>query len=894
MNKLIGGIAALSFLAFSVYASYVENFNDTDTLIGSDEVSDVQNDEDSSDTATLADNDIDSRIQSQYYLLSNYNSGKNYNELSVLQNNGFVVTQSSLADLESKFNNAVTKIDLFEPINTKAAILGAFNFAMNPNASSNFISGEYSLPQNIQGNMGIYSAMQNLVQNCDKMSSGEVLQLLEHIYTELLNDRNIGANNPFSKFVKGMIKFYQVCIAREVADKIMNKHRSSVENRFITTRKSSSVEGGGKTPVGAATVGGSVSFHKDSGSDDSSFYTISVGGGFSFRLGLFDFAELGAGVDVTNSAVFFSLEQLLDSGKVKTGILSKKDIKETLNSRQKMQTRERELLSIFGKDVEGYLKMINVISVSTYLEWPKLTKAAPADEATTISAELDSTISALEMLNFNVVANNDIKTWRRPSGYMTLITEECEPSDGLTSTDIVNFLGQQYNKSGAFEGALEVVLPIILGDIRAYNFALNVLSENPLDKNASMRKHQIEERWIPKHKFTSEGRLGGLKSMIATAAVLRASAVTDREIELFKQLHSEMSRLAQMLEFSKTKSNRSATFMSETTAHNKAIQGSVSIAIPKFGDALFSINRSWVQDNPLQDENGDCMSIDIVLPITPVGIVGTGVVHRTLNEYRRLMGQSPASGLGNTFDLAQDGFNLAPDLLNMPEVQDLDMAGSLSGKATISISMCRSDASDDTSMENIRPLPGRNEIIKKSKNEWMLWYVKGMAFLDTTLETNYNVNVASLSYSSSIGKEKMIIGVDTFGYLTSRYDAFSLGLKDSKNALSPWYAFKNQHRKELIMLLKNIAYGQSNIIFELQGMYNTIMDNIGNDKSKLAGEYYQIFGNFIQACQNLANIKQNQEQQAFEYASSLLDQVLKLNFDYSFMVNYNDVYSIKR
>lgn len=963
MKKLICGIATLSFLAFGVYA-YDDEFDDTATVVEDVNIEDTRDYVRSNSAKYEEISSVEDRTIEQAKLLKKGKmSGKNYNELQILQNNGFLLTKESLYNLTQNFyredfDHAVTKVNLFEFVNMIAAIKSAFYFAMDPNASSNFISGEHNLPEHIQANINLRNEMQNIIQNSENLSDSDILQSLEKIYSELLielktsestysklsKDKNVDKNelnllssdigeiNLFSKFVKGMIKIYQVNMARKTADEIMNKYRTDVENRMISTRKSSSVEAGGVANTGAAKVGVSSSVHKDEGSDDSSFYTVSVGGGvrLSVGLGLSKLgAELGVGFDVTKSAVFFSLEQLLDSGKIKTGVLSTKDVKETLKSRQKMQSRERELLSIFGNDVEGYLKMLGVIPVSTYLEWPKLTKAAPADEAINKSKSLDVTVSAFEMLGFNVVANDDIKTWRRPSGYMTLITEECEPSDGLTADDIVNFLGKQYCRLDALEKELQkydknnsekdqislqsflssqttleefiskrvayqFILTIILGDIRAYNFALNVLAENPSDKNASVRKHQIEERWVPKHKFTSEGRLGMLKSMIATVAVLHNRACTDRDFELFKQLHSEMTRLAQMLEFSKTKSNRSATFMAETTAHNSAIQASASIAIPKFGDVQFSINRSWVRDNPLQDENGDCMSIDIVLPITPVGIVGTGVVHRSLNEYRRLMGQSPASDFGNTFDLTQDGFNLLPNLLDIPEVQDINMAGSLAGKATISISMCRSDASDDASMGNIRPLPGRNDVITKGQNEWMLWYIKGVAFLDSTLEANHSEDIAKLSYSSSIGKEKMIIGSDTFGYLTSRYDAFSLGLKDSKNALSPWKAFKTQHQRELIQLLKNIAYGQSNIIFELQGMYNTIMDNIGNDRSKLAGECYQLFGNFIQACQNLANTKPNEEQKAFEYASSLLDQVLKINFDYNFMVNYNNVYSIKK
>ncbi|MCR4623867.1 MAG: hypothetical protein K5780_04420 [Alphaproteobacteria bacterium] len=889
--------------------------------------------------------------------------GKNYNELQILQENGFLLTKESLYNLTQNFNkgdfdHAVTKIDLFESVNMVAAVKNAFQFVMDQGAKSNFIIGNDMLPEYINDNIKLSEKMKNLVNNYYHMSDSGVLEALENIYSELLRDNNINNNDLFLKFVKGMIKIYQVCAAREAADEIMRQYRTQIENSMISTRKSQSAEVSGSAPLGATKLGVTSSLHKDEGSNDSSFYTISVGGGVRFNVG-FDLlkslaGEVGLGVDVTKSAVFFSLEQLLDSGKVKTNILSAKDIRQTLKSRQNMQARERELLSIFGKDIEGYLKMIGVIPVSTYIEWPELTRAAPADEAITVSTSVDATASAFETLGFTLVGNADIKIWKRPSGYMTLVSENCSPTDGLTATDVVSFLGEQYSiieslqrrldamKKGKkardvsnysynydFDASeflqtqnLERIITMILGDLRAYNAALNVLAENKSDKRAETKKHEIEQTWLPKHKFSSEGRLGVLKSMIAAAVMLHDTAIgrmsyktdtgqmsyetdpkndrqiTGRELELFKQLNSEMSRLAQMLEFSKKRSHRSATFMAKTTAHNSAIQASASFSIPRYGDVEFSVNRSWVKDNPLQDENGDGMSVDIVLPITPVGIVGTGVVHRSLNEYRRLLGQSPTSGLGNSFDLTQDGFEVMRNVLAIPEVQDINMAGALSGKAAISISMCRSDALDSKSMENTRPLPGIGRVINKEKNEWMMWYVKGIAYLDSKLEANRADDIDSpttemaFSYSSEIGKEKIIIGSDTFGYLTSRYDAFSLGLADSKNALSPWYAFKNAHSNELMQLFNNIGYEKSNIIFELQGMYNSIMDNIKGDKKKV-DKCNNVFINFIAVCKELANEK-NASQETVKSASALLDEVLKMNFDYNFKVNYDNAYSIKQ
>ncbi|MBO7536825.1 MAG: hypothetical protein J6T29_00605 [Alphaproteobacteria bacterium] len=968
MKKIICSATVLGLLVLSLgvrgdnedfdetrtIAASDEYFNDTrdgdaKTIAASDEHSNGIRDDDAGTIVDVSfnesDDSVDGRMKRQENLLRENKSGKNYNELKVLQNSGFVVTKESLVDLERNFNNAVTKIDLFEMVNSDAALIQAFNFTMDEKAETNFIIGKYELPKYIKDNKELSGAMQNFVINLKKSKSmkeeeKQILDLedLKNIYSLLEKDKNIGEQDVFSKFVKGMINVYKVLIARRLADEIMARDRGVVENKFTTSREYGSANVGAVAKNGVASVGASVSYHTDKGSDVSSFYTINVGKGARLSIGFGDAraigAEVGASVDETKSAIFYSLEQLLDSGKVSTNILSAKELRQTLESRQKMQNRERELLSIFGKDVEGYLKTIGKIPVSTYLEWPKLTKASPSEEATNVSKQLDASVSILKAAGLNVIVSDDVKTWKRPSGYMTLVSEDCYPSDGLSAADIVEFLGKQYDISDTFGGKSDVnVLPIILGDIRAYNSVLNILAENKSDKKAEQRKHEIEKRWLPKHKFTSEGRLGVLKSMIATVSVLRKSAITDREKELFKQLHSEMSRLAKLLEFSKNKSSRSATFMTEAKAHNKAIQASASINIPYFGDAQISFTRSVSRDNPFQEENGDCMNFDFIVPLTPTGIVGAEAIDKSLNAYHQITTgiNHTAFGYGDTFNLAKKGFNLIKGIVKAPGNLLKGTAAGISGYAVLSIAMIRVDApksgsvayparilSKSESKSEVtaasRSLPNR-KFIKREKDKWAVWYYRGTAYLGSKmvaeqyseyaqtgadyLKSGVNINdyldMIKLSYSSSVGKEKIIIGTDTLSYLTAKYNAFSIGLQDSKNAMSPWYALKNNQKEHLIKLLENITDEESNVIYELQNMYNSIMDNIGENDAKTSEKCTKLFEDFLSACDDLVMAKDEiAKEKAFEKASALMDQIFHMNFDYNFMSDYRKAYQIKK
>lgn len=881
-----------------------------------------KNIDDDAQTLVASEDSVESRINQQKDLIETNEAGKNLEELQVLQNNGFVITKKSLHDLEKNFNNAVTRVDLLEPTNINAAIVQAFDFAMDKDANTNFIIGEYTLPKDIKNNFELNEAMQEFIKQIknppENMLENDLqiknIEDLKNICSILNKDKKIGKENVFSKFVKGMLDVYRVVVARRVADEILTTYRASTEDSFVTSRNSTSGRVGAKATNGVISGGGSVSYHKDEGSEDSSFYTVSIGGGIRLDVGVgvpSVGAELGVGADVTKSAIFYSLEQLLDSGKVSAGIFSAKELRKTLKSRQKMQEREIELLSVFGNDVEGYLKMIGKIPTSVYLEWPELTKSSPSEEAINISKQLDASISILRAGGFNVIANDDEKIWKRPIGYMTLISDDCSPSDGLSAADIVAFLGEQYDKSDTFGGKSDVnVLPIILGDIRAYNSVLNILSENKSDKNAETRKHEIEDRWIPKHKFTSEGRLGVLKAMITTTAVLRESAVSVKEIELFNQLYTEMSRLALLLEFSKNKSNRKAVVATESKAHNKAIQASATIMIPMFDDAQFSFTRSVARDNPFQEENGDRMSFNLVLPLTPTGIVGSDAVDASLNAYHQLTSKNKAAfDYGDTFQIAKNGFNLIKDGMSVPTNFAKGAAAGFSGKAVFTISMVqvdsggegsvgypsgiRSEAKSETSTAT-RSLPNRNFITKK-ENEWIVLTYKGAAYLSSSTDLQKYLQVLDGHYSSFVGKEKIIIGTNTLMYLTSKFNAFSIGLNDGKDAMSPWYTLKNKQKTRLIELLKNITDDESNVVYELQNMYNVIMDNINEKDSKTAKQCTQTFADFLSACNDLANATDNEsKEKAFEEASELMDKVFRMNFNYNFMNDYRKAYQLKK
>lgn len=89
--------------------------------------------------------------------------------------------------------------------------------------------------------------------------------------------------------------------------------------------------------------------------------------------------------------------------------------------------------------------------------------------------------------------------------------------------------------------------------------------------------------------------------------------------------------------------------------------------------------------------------------------------------------------------------------------------------------------------------------------------------------------------------------------------------------------------------------------YELQCMYNDVLSYFNNNgyeddyyhessKEKLEKQRVdEVFSNFSNACKDFSN---DNSEENYNNASNLLDQVLKLNFDYSYMPSWNSLHSL--
>lgn len=825
--------------------------------------------------------DHEKRIKRQIKLLKKQKpGGKNFNTLGQMTASLIAISEESLKDLESDFDTAVVKANLFELDNSRISLIHAIDFAMDKYADSNFIMQDNTLPQKISQNAQLKRAVDELdtalkdpKQNASEQQV-QIMRLLRVVYRGIINDTAIDNESPFPKFIQGMIKTYQVTIARRITDEVMTRFRGDVENSLQKSSDSTSVAVGANGNISGVDVGASASFHRDEGGSDTSFFTVSVGGGINFSIGV-GALEVGAGIDITRSAIFFSLEQVLDSGELKSTVLKSKQIKEMKKYREKMQDRERKLLAIFGNNVEGFLKMISVIPINVYLEWPIISRADSVERATNISGSLSASLSFFESLGFTVTANKDVKVFERPIGYLTLLSPDCSPTDGYSAKSITAFIGQQYDFSQRYGSRSdENVLPIILGDLREYCNILAILAENPSDGASEQRKHDIEKRWLPKKiGLTSEGREGVLKSMIVTLANLRETTNRIREIELFKQAYSELLRLEKLHEFSKNKKHRRATFVAKAKATNWGISGSIELP---YG-IMLAFTRTGCKNNPGLDDNGDYLQIDIIVPSTISGVIALQVLRNWIITTSTRLGYSPH----------REAREFRDALLTC--LSAFSSISALSGSSVFTLMMIRSDANEDSS--DIKALPGVDKAIIKHENKWVVQYMQVTTNIDINLSLGLPVGrlLATLDLSKSISKKEKIIGNNTLTFITARYNSWALGLNDkspaTKHVNTPWIDFSAEQAEPLKTLFLNVDDEDSNVRYELQNIYGAATDNAKN-KTEVA-HCEKCFSNFLRSCSAL---KKSVSTANYRKAVVMFDEVLKCNHKYVFLPEFNTAF----
>lgn len=878
------------------------------------------------------DKDHLSRLEQQNAILdstpNNASGGFIKNKSAVEQSTkyGIVFTQKTIESFKKDFEATAPVIDLFELDNLRLALLNVLNKGLNEKAGEAF-------PSDIrEQGTDLYKALdelqESLANNWSKEISAEKIaeqqieqQRLWYTYKALkdihkiIEERTKISATFFAKFIYGMMVAYKVAFLRLAAAKILEASKPELEDALLKNTVSKHASVGVEASYAGAKAGISASVTKSEEMTDTSFYQISLAKDLNLNVGAGIgklFAQLKVGMSVANAAIFYSLEQLMDSGKFSGSHLKLPAVKEVAKSRQKMQKREKELLSIFSGSIEAFLKDRNVGLISSFstILFPIITKSAENETAKSSELSVGGELS-IASVGLTLTKSFTEKTHTKKFGILSLIEDDCSPAVGYKPSDITALLGSTSDKSAQHlekiaaykdddgnydEMALVITLNNILEDLRRYNDTLAGLAEvasNKFEKADKKKKeelenekHAVEARWLVSNsRLKSEGREGVLRAFVATAVNIRGLCSSTRTIGIFNQIYNELGKLATLCEFSKDKSKQNAEFGLEAEASNSAWNGSLSLP----GGIYINLSRVHSEGHPSMEDNGEFIDLEITLPMTILGLIGMKVVQtKLLSVFGALSKQKSevSEGLGNAGTVVQDVLLLLARNSAIPFISNV-MSMIPIGTSKMSIRLRRLDV-----FECAHPLPGTSVLIDRNKNRWEVLYIQTMALSTSGFEPSsagisdtlgsLQTGVAAvqdkigrkvseiagkvgnaaaglgekvgalpvnlqLSFGRSLGRRERIIGSNALFYPTARYNVAMLG-----NSKTQWENFTSEQAQQLWLLFANICNADSDARYELQVMYNKILDNAKNSSQKDA--YSKEFEEFLKACDTFSDL----------------------------------------
>ena len=860
---------------------------------------------------------------------------KSVNVLENLKSKGFSVSakeDTSTSDI---------KFDLFENDNLDVALKEGLSFILNDKTGF-YVDDKKSLNEGILNNTllreCIESTQKYLEENVNENNKKiEILKRLNSLKKLMEIDEQIPETNGFYRFISSMKDAYQVLISRKLAEEILEKNRDKVESKLGTENATGSVSVSAQGNCDALTFGFSVGGNTAEGATETSFYKVDnsanigvfVGAGLKGYLG----ADLSSDLQFTRSLIFLSLEQFLDTnykdGKITSIELRSPEIKEILKSRKDMQEKEKKLLSNMKTSLEWYLKMSEIVPQKTNFKWPSITSvknSANKEYEIKETGGLNLYAKCLASLGFTVSTDAGIVFTSVPHSYLNLIDEDCFPSDYVkSSADIIKFLKQNKNKKlndiksslekylnedGTFKGGVEeeekvlsIILSNLIGDIRHYNSAISILadetSQKEDQKNARKIKHKIESDWLTSNELLklNNSRLEILKSAIAISSYLREFANTEKEINIFKQLYSEIEYLSKMQIFSKSKIKQNAKFTTEREKVFNSLNGNIKLELPLIGTSFVDVSYSDTVSDAIFDTSKD-LTIQIQLPIINEKVVGTEVVKQKLQESLKKISENPklepkaVEVLEKVISVIDKNYDSILNDLGIEKIVSIPFVFSVTKYLNLNVYLTKVDATKEKDKDALKALPGQDETLIRLDDDWVLKLVKRV---DSGL-AKLNVNageIVKINSSARVGKASSVIGNDTFKYITKRYNVFEAGLNDklSNKENNLWDQFKKNQEAGIKEMLLNISDKNKNIRYELQEMYNDIMKNISNDsklnknkKETLVDKIDKEFIKFIETCDKF---KEGNSQENFENASKSLDRILNLNYLYSYMPEYN-------
>ena len=707
-------------------------------------------------------------------------------------------------------------------------------------------------------------------------------------------------SNNLINFLESITNAYEVRISRKAANDLLEKNREKIECLMESTSNSKGINFSTDTDAAGLEIGAEVSLNKSEGGDESVLYRIDKGGNLKISFGgtinkLLK-AEVSGNIGITASAIFYSLEQYLDSKERPTCItLCKDEIEKLIMSRDLVKKKEKELISNFRACIEVYMKAKKIIPDIIYIEWPKITETKYQYRANSIKGKVEGAITVLNSIGVNVGASKEYVMNTRVSPYLSLISKDCSSVDGISAKNIKNFFykknrnekTKKYNppiynlvKSLVKEGQnKEGILSLILGDLRQYNNAVALIAFAP-DKVAIKKemeiKRSIQQKWLGRKKIGDFSRRDMLIAAITVASYMREVIETDSELYILRQIYQEMLSLSKLQYFSKNVKNH--TFNTSYMTEKFSIDGGLDIKIPIVGDINTSFEYEYSEDK--KENIGEEFKMRLDLPILKRRVLALQEALKEISNVGGLLANqdrnAQAAQIGVALEKASKYISKA-DINSNSKLTINEPATSIWQKDYLSITVYLTKIQKTIKGQQNEPLPGENIIIK-NEDKWVLKNIKISKISKKSMGPVY----------SAREKYMIIMGDNTLSYIKDRYNVYRQSREGEVKENSLWQNFKNLHFKEIKKMIKNISLIKSNIMYELQDMYNKIIEHNPKDH-KLKNELYYLIANFIMKCKNF---KESHEEKDFMSAIDFLEDILDIQFKYDFIKNQNIMFSI--
>ena len=815
------------------------------------------------------------------------------------------------------FKNHCNTLDIFEKDNLKTILIQGLDFILS-DESTPYIDEKSNINKNILEDSLLCECIKSTknylvsIENETEFTNIEILKRLKSIEKLIEINDEIPETNVFYKFIFGVKDAYQTLISRKIASKILESQRYGLEDKIGS--ESASVSGTVSTSASTGPINFGISIGRDFEESDSekSFYRIddskninlSIGAGLKKYLA----ANTEFNTQITNSLVFYSLEQFLDSYSKNKTISSieirEPEIKKIINSRSSMQQNEINLISKIKTSIENYLKISCIIPQNASCELPSVTQSDNHTKENSIKAggNLSATADCFVSLGMSVSQSSKYVDSSVKHPFINLIERDGSPSYySENSNQILHFLeSEKTAKFAETKNNLEnyetnseifaIIVSNIIGDLRRYNNSLYIISDRNNSKSdyrsALKIKKAIEKSWLNNFRLnaSSSGRLLMLKTSISLIAYLRNYAQTSEDLEMLKKLYDEIENLSKMQIFSKSLKNKSAKFSTSRKTKINSTSGNLSFEVPVVGTASLKVDFDDNIGEAYFDTSKN-LTISISLPMFGNRVLGKHNIKIKFQDIIKKLSENKANPFAKEF---KEALNLIE-----PEIYDIlksyginksvSIPGILSNKKYLTLIFYLTQSDKNDHISPIVPLPGDEQPIIKNKNEWTLKLIKRIDSSLTKLKLGLD-DYGSTNVSNSVGKSSAIIGTDTLSFIKNKYNVFAMGLNDKENKSNHmWNDFKNSQLSCFKDLIIKLSYKTSNIRYELQKLYNQTLIN----HLQSAAEITETFKNLLNACHGYA-LKNSPDN--FEKALSALDEIMALNYEYNYLLEFNKIH----